>query len=163
MTEKEKRRKYRERRRNDPIRHAHYLEKRKEKRKEKQRLNRLLVLEKRKQSPYWQRNPYERYYKHSPLKKLARWSSYRSRPAIKSFDLWKLAKKQKLICVLTGEKLTFENISLDHIIPVSKGGTNNISNLQLVTRHANTIKNNMNMDELLLLCRKIVERCGSCG
>jgi len=155
MTEKEKKRQYRVRRRNDPVRHAKDLEKRKEKR----RLKRLAVLEKRKKSPYWQRQGYDRYYRHSPFKRLARQSNGRcKRNKITAFELWCLAKKQKLICALTGEKLTYTNLSVDHKIPISKGGTNNLSNLQLVTFHANTAKNSMTNEEFYLFCQRVINR-----
>jgi len=157
MTEKEriKKRLYRIRRRNDPIRHAKDLLKR----KEKSRQNRLMVLEKRKQSPYWQRNKYERYYQYRPFKRLANQCNKRCKlDRVRAKQIWSLAKKQKLICAITGEKLTRDNVSLDHKIPISKGGTNNIGNLQLVTRHSNTIKNNMSMNELISFCQNIISR-----
>jgi 5-methylcytosine-specific restriction endonuclease McrA len=157
MTENERKRRrtYQARRRKDPIRHIKDLQKQKEKRK----LRRLETLEKRKLILYWQRQGYDRYFKYSPFKRLASRSNYRCKEGkIKPFELWCLAKKQKLICPLTGEKLTVENISVDHKIPISKGGTNYISNLQLVTRRANTIKNNMSMNEFYLFCKNIVDR-----
>ena len=75
---------------------------------------------------------------------------------INPFDLWKLAKRQKLICSLTGRKLTRETISLDHIKPYSKGGTNEITNLRLVHIDANMAKQTLNDEEFLQLCKEIV-------
>ena len=79
---------------------------------------------------------------------------------ITAFDLWKIAKKQKCLCALTGEKLTRENLSVDHITPLSKGGYNTPSNIQLVTLDANKMKFTMNNDELLRFCLKVVNYLG---
>lgn len=50
-------------------------------------------------------------------------------------------KYQNYKCALTGEKLIFgKNISLDHIFPFSKGGSDNIENLQWITLKANLNK-----------------------
>ena len=76
--------------------------------------------------------------------------------SVRQWDLWKIAKKQRLKCALTGRKLTNENISLDHIIPTSKGGTHDISNLRLVVLHANLAKLNYSDNELLELAKDIV-------
>jgi 5-methylcytosine-specific restriction endonuclease McrA len=45
-------------------------------------------------------------------------------------------------CALTGLPLTVETVHLDHIIPVSKGGTNAVGNLQWVHPTANYAKGN---------------------
>ena len=62
-----------------------------------------------------------------------------------------------MLCALTGRKLTNENISLDHITPVSLGGKTEISNLQFVTLGANRAKGIMSNTELLSLCQDIVK------
>ena len=77
--------------------------------------------------------------------------------SISAFDLWKILKKQRMLCALTGRKLTNENISLDHITPVSLGGKTEISNLQFVTLGANRAKGIMSNTELLSLCQDIVK------
>lgn len=59
---------------------------------------------------------------------------------------------------MTGEKLTRKNISVDHITPISKGGDNSVSNIQLVTHKANTIKNDMNLTEFFEFCQAIIKR-----
>jgi len=75
---------------------------------------------------------------------------------ITPFDLWKIAKKQKLLCSLTGDKLTSLNASVDHIIPSSKGGKNIVTNIRLVTKDANFMKNSHSDEEFLELCKKVV-------
>lgn len=77
---------------------------------------------------------------------------------IKPFDLWKIAKQQKLKCALTGEKLTSENMSVDHLISKSKGGINIPSNVRLVLKSVNVARQTMTDDEFIELCRKVVRR-----
>ena len=48
-----------------------------------------------------------------------------------------LVVAQKCRCALTGERLTVDNVSIDHIVPVAKGGTNELSNLRLLTKRVN--------------------------
>lgn len=74
---------------------------------------------------------------------------------IKPFDLWKLAKKQKLRCALTGKKLNRENISLDHKIPISKGGTSQLSNLQFVDKNVNYAKRDFDQNDFIQLCKEV--------
>ena len=148
-----------DRMKNDPVRYAKHLEKR----RAKYRKRRLDFLKKRdesrKNSPYWQRRKYDRYFTFRTFNRLAKVTNHRcNKEKVSAFQLWCLAKKQKLFCAITGEKLTSNNISVDHKIPISKGGTNNISNLQFVTRHSNVIKNSMTMDELYAFCKNIIDR-----
>ena len=70
-----------------------------------------------------------------------------------AIDLWKLAVKQKLKCALSGIKLTKENISVDHIIPLFKGGKDHISNIQLVDKTINMMKNALDVDSFISFCR----------
>lgn len=57
-------------------------------------------------------------------------------------------------CALTNEKLTKENVSIDHITPCGKGGSHDFTNLQLVTNEINKIKRDCaNFSEM---CRRVV-------
>lgn len=76
---------------------------------------------------------------------------------INPFDLWKIAKRQRLICPLSGRKLNRSTISLDHKMPLSKGGTHNLDNLQFVHVNVNYAKNSLTDDEFLLLCEDVVK------
>jgi 5-methylcytosine-specific restriction endonuclease McrA len=76
---------------------------------------------------------------------------------LKPFDLWKLAKRQKCKCALTGLPLTKDNISLDHIQAVSLGGNNSSENLRFVTKRVNIAKQNMTDREFFQLCQSVID------
>lgn len=73
-----------------------------------------------------------------------------------AIDLWRIAKKQKLRCALTGEKLTNDNISVDHIRPKSLNGSNKPENIRLVHKDVNLARRALTDDEFLTLCKKVV-------
>lgn len=138
------------------LRHAQYL----------RRHNRLKLnpsayrehLEKlKKRSKEWR----EKYSKIRILTRMAwRVNGRCKKGSITGFDLWRVAKKQKLMCALTSEKLTAENISVDHIIPKKNGGTNDVSNLRLVTIYANRAKSDLTDKEFLILCENVTKTIG---
>ncbi len=70
-------------------------------------------------------------------------------------DLWSMAKKQKAVCALSGRSLK-SNISIDHIIPKSKGGTNDKSNIRLVNLDVNVARGNKSDSEFINLCQSVV-------
>ena len=62
-------------------------------------------------------------------------------------------------CYLTGKKINLNNpetYNLDHVIPTSKGGTNDLKNLNICTQEANQAKGNLSLDELFKLCEDIL-------
>lgn len=63
-----------------------------------------------------------------------------------------LLRKQGGKCALTGTDLTPENCSLDHALPVARGGTHDESNLQLVTKAINQAKGQMTNEEFVSMC-----------
>lgn len=69
---------------------------------------------------------------------------------------------EKTNCYLTGEPIDLcEDIyELDHIIPVSKGGSNRLSNLGITKKEVNKMKGGLTVDELLKLSKKILEYNG---
>lgn len=62
-------------------------------------------------------------------------------------------------CYLTGRNINLEKsstYSLDHIIPVSKGGDNSLKNCGLCCREANMAKSDMTLDEFYKLCEDVI-------
>lgn len=74
-----------------------------------------------------------------------------------AFDLWKIAKKQKLICPLSGIKLNKENMSVDHILPISKGGTNEPSNIRLVHKWVNLMLGVHSDQDFFAMCETVID------
>ena len=68
------------------------------------------------------------------LRTRAEWNRNRDRiaPYVLARDEW--------YCQWCDQKLDEDNWSIDHIIPISKGGTNEIHNLQAMCRSCNSIK-----------------------
>lgn len=71
--------------------------------------------------------------------------------------LWSLWKQQRGRCALTGVRLTRYNCWLDHIIPISRGGTNDKSNLRWLLKDVNQMKHGLLDEELFVICEQILE------
>ena len=66
---------------------------------------------------------------------------------------------QQWQCVYTGEKLIAGvNASVDHRIPSSRGGSDDLCNLQWVTKKINRMKGNMTHQEFVEICQLIAEK-----
>lgn len=62
-------------------------------------------------------------------------------------------------CYLTNDPIDLsqrETYQLDHIVPRSKGGLNTLDNCGLVTKNANMVKHDLLLDELVIICKKIL-------
>jgi len=68
-----------------------------------------------------------------------------------------LLKKQKGLCACCGQDL-FSSFNVDHIIPLSRGGTNKLSNLQLLTWRCNQLKGPLLPEEYAVKRRNIRDR-----
>ena len=71
-------------------------------------------------------------------------------------QLERILKAQKYRCFLTGRPLTPSDGSVDHLVPLSRGGSQDVSNLRLVTRGANHAKSNLLLQEVVARCRDVV-------
>lgn len=70
--------------------------------------------------------------------------------------LRQLLEAQGFKCAITGRDLTPETASLDHKVPLSKGGSNLMDNVQIVHWDVNKAKGTMTMSEFLALCKEVV-------
>ena len=52
-------------------------------------------------------------------------------------------------CAICGQPVKFKKMTVDHKVPLSKGGTNAMENLQLACHCCNLMKTNFSMDELI--------------
>lgn len=77
---------------------------------------------------------------------------------ITPFEVWKIARRQRLCCAITGLKLHRNNISLDHIISLSSGGSNAPDNLQLLHRWANIAKYDLTQEDFLDFCNLVARK-----
>lgn len=102
------------------------------------------------------KNPY-----YSLIKKVKKFKSKNKNYPIKDYGYKDLIKKfgDKPKCYLTGIELDYfngESYHLDHVIPASKGGSNELDNMQIASKYANIAKNNLSVDELIDLCKNII-------
>ncbi len=68
-----------------------------------------------------------------------------------------LLDNQQYRCALSGRILTPKNASLDHILPVSRGGPHLIENAQVLDKQVNRAKGTLINDEFIQLCRDVIE------
>lgn len=55
----------------------------------------------------------------------------------------RLFNSRTWVCPYTGQTLSISTVSIDHIKPISKGGTNKLSNLQFISKQANQAKGHL--------------------
>ena len=70
-------------------------------------------------------------------------------------DLKKLLQIQGYKCALSGVRLTPKNAELDHKIPLSRGGANDLANLQWLSKEVNRAKGAMDNDEFIAMCKRV--------
>ena len=70
-----------------------------------------------------------------------------TRPKIKA-----LLNSQHFRCAMSGRELTPETASLDHIVPIARGGTHSIDNVQILQWQVNSAKGTMDAEEFLAMC-----------
>jgi 5-methylcytosine-specific restriction endonuclease McrA len=74
-----------------------------------------------------------------------------------------LLRRQSFRCAMTGRMLTPDVASIDHIIPVSKGGEHRLSNVQVLHADVNAAKQTMSVEDFISLCREVVIYADSKG
>jgi hypothetical protein len=70
--------------------------------------------------------------------------------------LVKLIEKQGYRCAISGAELTPEIASLDHVVPVSKGGEHAVDNVVWVHAEINRMKGQLSIEEFVSWCSKVV-------
>ena len=71
--------------------------------------------------------------------------------------LWSLWKEQRGRCALTGRRLNRNNSQVDHIVPKSKGGSNERTNLRWLHTDVNQARRALSDSEFLDLCRDVAK------
>jgi len=100
---------------------------------------------------------HKKYLISHPCKKVAKSLKNRDKLSIVTpLDVWKIVKKQKRKCALSGRKLTTENISPDHIICLINGGKSVPENIRLVTKEINVARHLMTDANFIQLCSDVV-------
>lgn len=66
-----------------------------------------------------------------------------------------LLERQHYRCALTARPLTPETASLDHIVPVCRGGEHRIENTQVLERSINRAKGTLTNDEFIAICSEV--------
>ena len=84
---------------------------------------------------------------------------------IKSFSYKDVLEKFgiKCRCYLTGKQidlLNSQDYHLDHIVPLSKGGSCGLDNLAVACKEANQAKHNLTLNEFVFLCKNDLEYHG---
>jgi hypothetical protein len=63
-------------------------------------------------------------------------------------------------CYLTGKKIDLDNpeeYSLDHVLPIARGGKSTLENCMLVCRKVNMLKGDLTYEELIEMCQDILD------
>lgn len=71
--------------------------------------------------------------------------------------LMQLIQQQEYRCALSGVKLTPSDAALDHKLPVSSGGSDEIENLHWVSNQVNRAKGTMTNDEFIEMCKQVAK------
>lgn len=69
--------------------------------------------------------------------------------------IMELIERQQFRCALSGRLLTPETASLDHMVPLSRGGMHDLSNLWIVDHQVNAAKGALTVDEFVAICREV--------
>jgi 5-methylcytosine-specific restriction endonuclease McrA len=117
---------------------------------------RLDERKRRRETPHFAKKRRERLKVERPLKLKAatvrngmRRRSVLSAPSILEIENWLL--QQDMVCFYTGQPLMVDDFSVDHKIPLERGGTNSFDNLCVCTKEVNTSKGTMTANEFISL------------
>jgi len=77
-------------------------------------------------------------------------------------QIMSLIERQNFRCAMSGRTLTPETASLDHIVPLSRDGSHDLSNLWVVDHQVNLAKGTLTVEEFIGLCQEIVKHRSNC-
>ena len=85
----------------------------------------------------------------------------RKRTSTKMLDFSSVQEKvgENPTCYLTGEPIDLSDLgsySLDHVLPMSKGGDSSLENLGLVIKQANQCKSDLTHEEFIEMCKAVL-------
>ncbi len=106
----------------------------------------------------------QRYRKKKPIAKKV--ANFHGRfPGSESFTTAEFLAKigDTPVCFFTKTPIDLlkpDTYSIDHLIPVAQGGTNDISNAELVRSDVNMLKMNRTPEQFLTACREVLEAQG---
>jgi 5-methylcytosine-specific restriction endonuclease McrA len=60
-------------------------------------------------------------------------------------------------CAMTGRVLTPATASIDHIVPLSRGGKHCPTNAQIIHAEVNAAKRNMTHEEFIAMCCEVAD------
>jgi hypothetical protein len=86
-----------------------------------------------------------------------------SGPVVTGRQIAELLKRQQYRCAYTGDDLTPDTASLDHVVPLQRGGEHAIANMAVVRHDVNMAKGTMTRDEFLSMCRAVVAHADDGG
>lgn len=72
-------------------------------------------------------------------------------------DKRRIYDQQNGLCAYCGQHRNIKYMTIDHIIPLSKGGTESLDNLQCTCKMCNRLKDNMLPHEFTTFVRCILE------
>lgn len=72
-------------------------------------------------------------------------------------QILRLVEKQGYRCAISGRVLTPETASIDHIVPLGRGGEHALANLWIVDHQVNAAKGTMTTEEFVALCREVAQ------
>ena len=80
---------------------------------------------------------------------------------IKPFTYLDVIKKfgENPVCYLSGRSIDYnaKGYNLDHLVPISKGGSNELDNMGICLQESNFAKHTQTKEELLKLCKDIIK------
>lgn len=77
------------------------------------------------------------------------------RHAVRNGTRRQVFNKQNGKCSMCGDKLSYLNFTVDHVIPISKGGKNTLDNMEAMCYMCNQMKNDYLKSDFLTHIEKI--------